>query len=43
MSLKDSQAVGDLIFVRLSNCKYLGIYINQQTNSHDGTMRLTGE
>lgn len=35
MSLKNSQAVGDLTFGWVSNCKYPRIYINQQTNSHD--------
>jgi len=35
MYLKDSQTVGDLTFGRVLNCKYLGVYINQQTNSHD--------
>lgn len=34
MYLKDSQAVADLTFWRVLNCKYLGVYINQQTNSH---------
>jgi hypothetical protein len=36
MYLKNSQAVGDFTFERVSNCKYLGIIlINKQTNSFE--------
>lgn len=30
---QDFQVVGNFTFKREYNCKYLGVYINQQTNS----------
>jgi len=41
MYLKDPKAVGDLTFERVSNCKYLGVYV--LINKQIATMRLTGE